>query len=70
MTCLGIDPAPLLEVARRIGPRPSDILDTTTSVDPGLIANFTKRSGFANPREDVDATAIDSWLTPDLVPAG
>ena len=70
VTCLGIDPAPLLEVAQRIGPRPSDILDTTTEVDPGLIDNFTKRSGFANARENVDATAIDSWLTPDLVPAG
>jgi hypothetical protein len=39
-------------------------------VDRGLIDNFTKRSGFANAREHVDASAIDSWLTPDLVPAG
>ncbi len=70
VTCLGIDPAPLFEVARRIGPRPSDILDATTAVDPELIDNFTKRAGFTNPRENVDATAIDSWLTPDLVPAG
>ncbi len=70
VACLGIDPAPLYDVAQRIGPRPADILNPTRDVDPALIENFNKRSGFTKPREDVDPTAIDGWLTPDLVPAG
>ena len=70
VTLLGIDRAPLDEAARRIGPVASDILGHAAEVDPDLIENFNKRSGFKTPREKVDATAIDSWLTPDLVPAG
>ena len=68
VACLGIDPAPLYDVARRIGPRSADILDPQAEVDPDLIENFNKRSGFTKPREDVDRTTIDGWLTPDLVP--
>ncbi len=70
VACLGIDAKPLDDVAERIGPRPADILDPRTDVAPALIENFNKRSGFTKSREDVDPTAIDGWLTPDLVPAG
>jgi predicted TIM-barrel fold metal-dependent hydrolase len=64
VACLGIDPAPLKEAARRIGPRPSEVSDPRTEVAPELIEAFSKRSGFANAVEDVDYRAIDAWLTP------
>jgi predicted TIM-barrel fold metal-dependent hydrolase len=67
VACLGIDPAPLREAARRVGPRPSDVIGRRTDVAPELIDAFGKRSGFANPAEVVDRSAIDGWLTPDLV---
>jgi predicted TIM-barrel fold metal-dependent hydrolase len=70
VACLGVDPAPLDAAARRIGPRASDVLGSPTAVDPELIEAFSKRSGFANPPEEVDRGAIDAWLTPDLVEAG
>ena len=54
VTCLGIDPSPLYDVARRIGPRSADILGSQAEVDPDLIENFNKRSGFTKSREDVD----------------
>ena len=69
VACLGIDPSPLYDVARRLGPRAADIVDSQAEVDPDLIENFNKRSGFTKPREDVDRATIDGWLTPDLVPS-
>jgi hypothetical protein len=65
--CLAVDPAPLDAAARRIGPRPSEVLDSRTEVAPELIDAFSTRSGFAYLVEDVDRRAIDAWLTPDLV---
>ena len=70
VACLDIDPAPLHAAARRIGPRPSDVLRRSADVAPELIDAFSKRSGFTNAAEDVDRGAIDTWLTPDLVGAG
>jgi predicted TIM-barrel fold metal-dependent hydrolase len=70
IACLGIDDAPLREVARRIGPRASDVRDPAHVVDSDLLASFGKRSGFANPAETVDRATIDEWLTPDLVAVG
>jgi predicted TIM-barrel fold metal-dependent hydrolase len=70
VACLGIDGARLHEVARRIGPRPSEVLDPVATVDATLLESFAKRSGFGNAAEDVDRDAIDGWLTPDLVRAG
>ncbi len=70
VACLDIDPAPLHAAARRIGPRPSDVLRPSADVAPELIDAFSKRSGFTNAAEDVDRGAIDTWLTPDLVGTG
>jgi predicted TIM-barrel fold metal-dependent hydrolase len=69
VTLLDIDRAPLDAAAARIGPRPSDILGHSSEVDADLIQNFHKRSGFKTSREQVDPTAVDGWLTPDLLPA-
>jgi predicted TIM-barrel fold metal-dependent hydrolase len=70
VACLDIDAAPLHEVARRIGPRPSDVRDPAHVVDAALLEAFAKRSGFSNAAEAVDRDAIDGWLTPDLAPIG
>jgi predicted TIM-barrel fold metal-dependent hydrolase len=70
VACLRIDPTPLHDAARRIGPRPSDVLGRRTDVAPELVDAFSKRSGFTNPAEEIDRDAIDAWLTPDLVGTG
>jgi predicted TIM-barrel fold metal-dependent hydrolase len=69
VSLLGIDRAPLDAAAARIGPRPSDIVGHASEVDPDLVTAFDKRSGFRSPAESVDVSAIDRWITPDLLPA-
>jgi len=62
VACLGLDPAKLRAAADRIGPRPADIYDDHTDVDPSLIDAFNRRSGFAKPAEQVDLTEVESWI--------
>jgi predicted TIM-barrel fold metal-dependent hydrolase len=60
--CLGLDPAKLRTAADRIGPRPADLYDDHTDVDPSLIDAFNRRSGFGKPAEHVDFAEIEGWI--------
>jgi len=68
---LGLDRAPLAEIAARIGPPIDEITGPAPAIDPELIANFDIRGGYLRPAEgDAKLAAIDATLREDLVRAG
>jgi len=68
---LGLDRAPLAEIAAHIGPPIDDITGPAPAIDPELIANFDIRGGYLRPAEgDAKLAAIDATLREDLVRAG
>jgi predicted TIM-barrel fold metal-dependent hydrolase len=58
----GLDREKLTPVAQRIGPRPNDILGAGDEIDPRLLDNFHKRSGYKRPAESIDADGVDRAL--------
>jgi predicted TIM-barrel fold metal-dependent hydrolase len=60
-----VDGEKLRAVARRIGPWPADILGDFT-VDPQLVAEFHKCSGFSQAAEQLDAPYLDNLLAQDI----
>ncbi len=60
--CLGLDHAKLRAAAERVGPRPAEISDDRSEVDPSLIDAFNRRSGFAKPAERVDPAEVQGWV--------
>lgn len=68
--CLGLDPAKLRAAADRIGPRPAEIYDDRSEVDPSLIDSFNHRSGYGKPTEQVDLAEIESWIEGSTMAVG
>jgi predicted TIM-barrel fold metal-dependent hydrolase len=48
----GLDRTKLAQVAGQVGPRPEDVLGVGHRVDPRVIADFHRRSGFLKPVDD------------------
>jgi predicted TIM-barrel fold metal-dependent hydrolase len=65
-----LDRTALARVAATIGPKPSDLLLGTSSVDPRKIEHFHKRSGYSRPAEEIDTVAIDTAFADDLAAVG
>jgi Amidohydrolase len=61
-----LDRTALANVAAAIGPKPSDLLLGTSSVDPRKIEHFHKRSGYSRPAEEIDTAALESAFASDL----
>jgi len=62
VACLGLDQAKLQTAADRIGPRPTEIYDDRSDVDPALIDAFNRRSGFKKRAEQVDLAEVGGWI--------
>lgn len=65
LRCYGFDRAKVEEIARRIGPAPSDVLGSF-DVDPALLESFHQRAGLRRPAELADPEAIARLLDEDL----
>jgi hypothetical protein len=65
LRCYGFDRAKVEEIARRIGPAPSDVLGSF-DVDPALLESFHQRAGLRRPAELADPDAITRLLDEDL----
>jgi predicted TIM-barrel fold metal-dependent hydrolase len=61
----GLDRPSLVQIADRIGPRPSEVLGAH-DVDARKIAHFHKRSGYSRPAEEVDVSAVDAAWDEDI----
>jgi hypothetical protein len=60
----GLDRAQAVREAERIGPAPDDILGDFV-IDPRLIANFSDRSGYGRPPENVDTEYLEELIAED-----
>jgi predicted TIM-barrel fold metal-dependent hydrolase len=69
IACYNLDRNALAKIAERIGPSADDILRTTGSVRPAMIADFDKRAGYATPMERVDTVELSHLLRADVLQA-
>jgi len=63
---LGLDRAPLAEIAARIGPTVDDVTGRAPALDPRLVANWDARGGYLKPPEVVDVDELDVLLDEDV----
>ena len=68
---LGLDRAPLAEIADRVGPTIDEITRATPPVDPELVAHFDLRGGYLRPPErDAQLSAVREMVRNDLAYTG
>jgi hypothetical protein len=68
---LGLDRAPLAEIADRVGPTIDEITRATPPVDPELVAHFDLRGGYLRPPEgDAQLSAVRELVRNDLAYTG
>jgi predicted TIM-barrel fold metal-dependent hydrolase len=66
IACYNLDRKALAKIAARIGPSPEDILGGKRAVPPGLVGDFDRRAGYAQPMEQVDTAELGHLLHADL----
>lgn len=62
----GLDRAPLVDLASRIGPRAVDVLIAEPMVPAPVVDHFHKRAGFARPADHVDVTELGDAFRDDV----
>jgi hypothetical protein len=59
--CYGLDPTAMAAVARRVGPKVSEVLGDH-EVDPRIVNEFDKRGGFLKPTPPLVTDALDGII--------